>query len=152
MRHAPARRHALTDIGCKLTPSAFEDLRVANVNAGDDDPSLRTAQPLAPAEDRLMTKAQKILVTVQKRDQHFGHALMADHAMDVMLSLFLAEFSEASCPDAASALANQHVINELVEAGLIELAPLSGEGSALGLTPTGAGRLRSFISAYPDAL
>lgn len=148
-----------------MTPSTFEDLRAVNADAGDDDAATVAAmsinarrmapaddRQMMPAEDRLMTKAQRISDLVQKRNRHFGHVLMADCAMDVMLSLFIAEFAAPSCADAQAVHPrrgdDQHVIAQLLAAGLV--AP--GEDGALGLTPLGAGRLRSFISAYPEAL
>ena len=126
------------------------------VPAGDRQLIPAEDRQLIPAEDRLIGKARRILDLIQKRNLHFGHPLMADHAMDVMLSLFLMEFADPPCPDLASdrggALGDHQVLKQLLEAGLIERATSGDDEGTFGLTPMGAGRMRSFVSAYPDAL
>ena len=147
------------DTGSPVSPPASESLRAANMAAGEQHAAPSAHQPGAPAQDRLLVKAQKIFDLVQTRGQHFQHELMADRAMDVMLSLFLAEFSEASdagaAPQEAIAPPGQgedDIIAALLEAGLIETVVDGARRGQIGLTPLGAGRMRSFISAYPDGL
>jgi len=84
---------------------------------------------------------------------------MADRAMGVMLSIFLAEFSSVSKGVGASGRAapdqsqdEEDVIASLLGAGLIEALVDDANERKLALTPLGAGRMRSFISAYPETV
>lgn len=158
MLHAPERCRALTDVEFAVPSSAFEKPCAADVGATDCTLRPEGHRGVVPTEDRLMLKARQIFALVEQRDRHFQHALMADSAMGVMLSLFLAEFSTGSNAEAEPAQAvarqgreEQAVIDALLEAGLIEVSADDVQ-KHLALTPLGAGRMRSFISAYPDSL
>lgn len=142
-----------------MLPSVDETPRVAVTAATDHLLSPGVRDGAVPAEDMLMLKARQIFDLVQRRDRHFQHALMADHAMGLMLALFLAEFSPGSAEEAglASSAAQQgreerNVTEALLDAGLIETSLDDTQTHRLALTPLGAGRMRSFISAYPDSL
>lgn len=149
----------LTDVGFVVSPSAFEKPRVTDASATDCTAQTGADYGAVPTEDRLMLKARQIFDLVQQRDRHFQHALMADHAMGMMLSLFLAEFSDRSAGGESPAHCaplqgreERNAIDALLEAGLIETSSDDAHAHGFALTPLGAGRMRSFISAYPDSL
>ena len=149
MRYAHKQHHAPLGSEFGLSSSGRKGLHPAAMDAHGRG---------AASQDRLLIKARHILDLVEQRDRHFfQHPLMADRAMGVMLSIFLAEFSSVSKGGAAPERAapgqsqdKQDVIASLLDAGLIEAPVCNGEGKKLTLTPLGAGRMRSFISAYPE--
>ncbi len=149
MRYAHEQHDAPLGSEFRLSSSDCESLHPTAVDAD---------RRVAATPDRLLIKARHIFDLVQKRDRHFfEHPLMADRAMGVMLSIFLAEFSSVSKGGAARELAapgqsqnEQDVIASLLDAGLIEAPVCDAKERKLTLTPLGAGRMRSFISAYPD--
>ena len=148
MRYAN-EHHAPLGSEVSLSPSDCESLHPTAVDADG---------PAAATQDRLLIKARHVFDLVQQRDRHFfQHPLMADRAMGVILSIFLAEFSPVSRGGAVPERAapgqsqnEQEVIASLLDAGLIEAPVCNAKEGTLALTPLGAGRMRSFISAYPD--
>ena len=149
MRYAHEQHHAPLGSEFGLSSSGRKGLHPAAMDAHGRG---------AASQDRLLIKARHILDLVEQRDRHFfQHPLMADRAMGVMLSIFLAEFSSVSKGGAAPERTapgqspdKQDVIASLLDAGLIEAAVGDAQDRKLALTPLGAGRMRSFISAYPE--
>lgn len=143
MRHPPTRQYAPFDAERALSSPNFEKLAAVEANGR-----------IAAAQDRLMIKARHIFDLVQKRARHFQHPLMADRAMGVMLSLFLAEFSatpkDVAAVECGESGDEQNVIASLLGAGLIDMPVDDASDRRFVLTPLGAGRMRSFISAYPE--
>ena len=91
------------------------------------------------------------------RSKHFYAPVMADSAMNVMLSLFVGELQSSKVSDTALAVGNmlspQEVdcfIGKLVQAGLAVVKGEEPERRTVGLTPLGSARMRSFVSDYPD--
>lgn len=91
------------------------------------------------------------------RGKHFFTPVMADTAMDVMLSLFVGELQSSKVSDTALAVGNllnreetDAIIDRLVQAGLAVVTAQEPERRTVGLTPLGSARMRSFVSDYPD--
>ncbi|MBU0556931.1 MAG: hypothetical protein KKD64_01545 [Alphaproteobacteria bacterium] len=91
------------------------------------------------------------------RAKHFYTPVMADRAMDVMLSLFVGELQSSPVSDTALAVGNMlspeeatAVIDRLVQAGLVAVSGEEPERRTVGLTPLGSARMRSYVSDYPD--
>lgn len=106
---------------------------------------------------RLAAKAQRMLDLTKQREEHFRRSVMADKAMSVMLSLFLAELKAVPLTEATLALINlldgdegRDVVESLIHAGLAVVTGANPERRTVGLTPLGSARMRSFISDYPD--
>lgn len=62
--------------------------------------------PTTPVDAGLETKAQRLHTLVKRRDGYFRQSIMADSAMGVMLSLFLAELAAIPVSEANLALTN----------------------------------------------
>jgi len=121
------------------------------VRADDDDFQARSP------DERLICKAQRLHALVLERDQYFRQAVMADSNMGVMLSLFLAELKAVPMTEATLALVNlidgdeaMRVTESLIHAGLAVLTGGNPERRAVGLSPLGSARMRSFISDFPE--
>jgi AcrR family transcriptional regulator len=106
---------------------------------------------------RLESKASRMHLLNRLRGQHFLAPVMADSAMDVMLSLFVGEMQRRAVSGVALATANllsraevDSLIDRLVQAGLAVITGLEPDGRSVGLTPLGSARMRSFINDYPD--
>ncbi len=106
---------------------------------------------------KLAVKAQRMLDLTKQREEHFRRSVMADKAMSVMLSLFLAELKAVLLTEATLALINlldgdegRGVVESLIHAGLAVVTGENPERRTVGLTPLGSARMRSFISDYPD--
>lgn len=105
----------------------------------------------------LEAKASRMHMLSRLRGKHFFTPIMADSAMDVMLSLFVGELQSSTVSDTALAVGNllsreetAAIIDRLVHA---ELAVITGEEPdrrTVGLTALGSARMRSFVSDYPD--
>ena len=105
----------------------------------------------------MAVKAQRLHDLIKRRDRCFRNAVMADSAMSVMLSLFLAECKGVALTQGTLGLINLlddgeegGIIESLVHAGLAIATGEIPERRAVGLTPLGSARMRSFISDYPD--
>ena len=91
------------------------------------------------------------------RGQHFLTPIMADSAMDVMLSLFVGELQRCEVSETALSTANllsrkeaNVLIDKLVQAGLAVLTGHEPEGRTVGLSPLGSARMRSYVNDHPD--
>jgi hypothetical protein len=105
----------------------------------------------------LESKAARIHMLSRFRGQHFVTPVMADSAMDVMLSLFVGELQNCDMSETALATANllsrketNLLIDKLVQAGLAVLTGHEPDGRTVGLSPLGSARMRSFVNDYPD--
>jgi len=109
------------------------------------------------ADARLEVKAGRMHMLGRLRSQHFFTPVMADSAMDVMLSLFVGELQSCPVSDTALAVGNlltrgetHAIIDKLVQAGLAVVTDIEPDRRTVGLTPLGSARMRSFVSDYPD--
>jgi hypothetical protein len=134
---------------------------IANVTLGADIARVTrdgvAFMRLVPADTGLQAKARRLLDMVKLRDRHFRRAVMADGAMGVMLSLFLAELGGVPVTVHCLTLTNllddeegDSVIQNLIYAGLIVVTEEASERRTVGLTALGSARMRGFISDYPD--
>ena len=105
----------------------------------------------------LESKAARMHMLSRFRGQHFVTPIMADSAMDVMLSLFVGELQRCDVSETTLATANllsrretNALIDKLVQAGLAVLTGHEPDGRTVGLSPLGSARMRSFINDYPD--
>jgi len=126
--------------------------------------SLRTNNGLHQAaafcaghETGLESKAARMHMLSRFRGQHFVAPIMADSAMDMMLSLFVGELQHCDVSETALATANllsrretNALIDKLVQAGLAVLTGHEPDGRTVGLSPLGSARMRSFVNDYPD--
>jgi hypothetical protein len=108
-------------------------------------------------EAGLESKAARMHMLSRFRGQHFVTPIMADSAMDVMLSLFVGELQNCDVSETALATANllsrretNILIDKLVQAGLAVLTGHEPDGRTVGLSPLGSARMRSFVNDYPD--
>lgn len=111
----------------------------------------------ARANGALEAKATRMHTLGRLRGKHFFTPVMADTAMDVMLSLFVGELQSSIVSDTALAVANllnreetDAIIDRLVQAGLAVVTAQEPDRRTVGLTPLGSARMRSFVSDYPD--
>jgi hypothetical protein len=111
------------------------------------------ARPYGPLE----AKATRMHMLGRRRAKHFFTPVMADSAMDVMLSLFVGELQSSTVSDTALAVGNMlsaaetdALIDRLVQAGLAVVTAIEPDRRTVGLTPLGSARMRSFVSDYPD--
>ena len=111
----------------------------------------------AGLEAGLESKAARMHMLSRFRGQHFVTPIMADSAMDVMLSLFVGELQHCDVSETALSTANllsrretNVLIDKLVQAGLAVLTGHEPDGRTVGLSPLGSARMRSFINDYPD--
>jgi hypothetical protein len=146
---------------------AIEHGSVGNDSMSQDDRTaeasararLSSAQSHRTADTvRLEAKASRMHAIGRLRGKHFFTPVMADSAMDVMLSLFIGELLSASVSDTALAVANllsreetDSIIEKLVQAGLAVVTGREPDRRTVGLTPLGSARMRSYVSDYPDA-
>ena len=105
----------------------------------------------------LEAKAVNMHMLGRLRSKHFYAPVMADSAMNVMLSLFVGELQSSKVSDTALAVGNmlspQEVdgfIDNLVQAGLAVVKGEEPDRRTVGLTPLGSARMRSFVSDYPE--
>lgn len=105
----------------------------------------------------LEAKAARMHMLSRFRGQHFITPVMADSAMDVMLSLFVGELQNRDVSETALAMANllgrketSALIDKLVQAGLAVLTGHEPGGRTVGLSPLGSARMRNFVNDYPD--
>ncbi|WP_148276507.1 hypothetical protein [Sphingobium sp. SYK-6] len=105
----------------------------------------------------LEAKATRMHMLGRLRTKHFYAPVMADTAMDVMLSLYVGELQSGAVSDTALALANMlsrnetdAIIDKLVQAELAVTTGQEPEGRTVGLTPLGSARMRSFVNDYPE--
>ncbi|WP_250890258.1 hypothetical protein [Sphingobium nicotianae] len=111
----------------------------------------------AGPEVRLEAKATRLHTLSRLRGKHFFTPVMADSAMDVMLSLFVGELQSSKVSDTALAVGNmlnreetETIIDRLVQAGLAVITGHEPDRRTVGLTPLGSARMRSFVNDYPD--
>ncbi|MCW2351048.1 putative transcriptional regulator [Sphingobium sp. B7D2B] len=125
------------------------------------DAAARSDAPADPrsaeASSVLRAKAGRMHMLGRLRSKHFYTPVMADRAMDVMLSLFVGELQSSPVSDTALAVGNMlspaeaaAVIDKLVQAGLAVVAGEEPERRTVGLTPLGSARMRSYVSDHPD--
>jgi AcrR family transcriptional regulator len=106
---------------------------------------------------RLEKKASQMHTIGRLRGKHFLTPVMADSAMEVMLSLFVGELQSTKVSDTALSVANllsreetESVIDRLVQAGLAVITGHEPDRRTVGLTPLGSARMRSYVNDYPD--
>ena len=104
----------------------------------------------------ISAKAARIHALSRLRARYFTSRILADSAMDVMLSLFVGEVQEIELSEATLALANllsrdevTLLVNNLVHAGLAVVTGDEPERRTVGLTPIGSARTRSYVNDYP---
>lgn len=109
------------------------------------------------ADFGLVVRALRLHELVKVRDHHFRRSVMADSAMAMMLSLFLAELKFVSLTQSTLSLVNMldedeahTIIESLIHAGLAVVTGENPERRSVGLTPLGSARMRSFVSDYPE--
>jgi len=114
-------------------------------------------RPQLGTDAQLEAKAAHMHMLGRLRGQHFLTPVMADSAMDVMLSLFVGELQSSPVSDTALAVGNllspaeaDAVFDKLVQAGLAVVTGEMPDRRTVGLTPLGSARMRSFVSDYPD--
>jgi len=102
-------------------------------------------------------KAQRLLGLIRARDTLFRRRVMADSAMNAMLSLFLAEIRSVPLNETTLALVSllddgdgRQTIDTLIHAGLAVVTGETPERRTVGLTPLGSARMRSYIMDHPD--
>lgn len=117
----------------------------------------RSAAACASSEAEVASKAARMHMLGRFRGQHFVTPIMADSAMDVMLSLFVGELQNCDVSETALATANllsrketNALIDRLVQAGLAVLTGHEPDGRTVGLSPLGSARMRGFVNDYPD--
>jgi len=128
-----------------------------------DDGSFAVWQSMARDRDAsrddawLEAKAARMHMLGRLRSRHFFTPVMADRAMDVMLSLLVGELQAGPVNDATLAVGNlltrdetNVLIDRLVQAGLAVETGHGPDRRAVGLTPLGSARMRSYVSDYPD--
>ena len=105
----------------------------------------------------LEAKAARMHTLGRLRGKHFFTPVMADSAMDVMLSLLVGELQSSPVSDTALAVANllsrdetETIIDKLVQAGLAAITGIEPDRRTVGLTPLGSARMRSYVGDYPD--
>ena len=111
----------------------------------------------APATDPLVARATSIHRLGRMRSKHFRTGLLADSAMSLLLSLFIAERQAIEVKERALALANDlsveegaSILDNLIHAGLVVISGNETERRTVGLTPIGSARTRSFVDDHPD--
>ena len=89
----------------------------------------------------------------RRRASHFGTPLLLDHAMNMMLSLLIAEIEEIVVSESAVLMANEAprdgtgaLIDQLVHAGLAAATGAKPGRRTVGLTPLGSARMRGFVA------
>jgi len=119
-------------------------------------------RPMRPADEvhrdaSIEGKAARMHGLGRLRGEHFRTALMADSAMDVMLTLFIGELQASPVSDTALAGGNKLsreeadlMIDKLINAGLAAVTGENPDRRTVGLTPLGSARMRSFVNDYPD--
>lgn len=123
--------------------------------------ALAAQRPMRHADEMhrasIAGKATRMHDLGRLRGQHFGTALLADSAMDMMLALFVGELHASPVSDTALAgetmLSREEIdlmIDKLINAGLIAITGANPDRRTVGLTPLGSARMRSFVNAYPD--
>lgn len=122
----------------------------------DVSPGAGCARGVADAA-RLEAKATRIHALNRRRSTLFLTPVMADNAMDVMLSLFVGESQSTRVGEDTLAMANvlsrddvARFVDSLVQAGLAVTTGNKPGGRAVGLSPLGSVRMRSFVNAFPD--
>lgn len=105
----------------------------------------------------LEAKAERMHGLGRLRMRHLGTRIMSDNAMNVMLSLLIAEFRGLSAGEQSIILANYlaplegaALIDNLVQAGLTVATGKMPGRRTVGLTPLGSARMRAYISGFPD--
>ena len=132
-----------------------------SVQRGLSRASLRDAAGATVTDSRsnagLEAKAARMHTLGRLRGKHFFAPVMADTAMDVMLSLFVGELQSSPVSDTALAVANllnreetDLIIDRLVQAGLAAITGIEPDRRTVGLTPLGSARMRSYVGDYPD--
>lgn len=105
----------------------------------------------------LLAKAESLHAIGRYRMRHMGARVMADNAMNLMLSLFINECLDVDAGERGTVLANNMaplegaaLIDDLVQAGLaVATGKMPGRRS-VGLTPLGSARMRAYIAGFPD--
>ena len=105
----------------------------------------------------LEAKAARMHTLGRLRGKLFFTPVMADNAMNVMLSLLVGELQSSPVSDTALAVANllsrdetETIIDKLVQAGLAATTGIEPDRRTVGLTPLGSARMRSYVGDYPD--
>jgi hypothetical protein len=106
---------------------------------------------------RYEAKAAAIHRLGRLRAKHFPTSLLADSAMSLLLSLFVAEQQDLTLSERTLALANQLsreeaavIIDNLVHAGLSVISGEEPERRMVGRTPIGSARARGFVDDFPE--
>ncbi|MFT3968023.1 MAG: hypothetical protein QM690_19310 [Sphingobium sp.] len=122
-----------------------------------DDAPAQAKGPEVMLSTTLETRAEALYALGRLRMRHLVSRIMADDAMNVMLTLFISECRDLSAGEQSIVLANNlaplagaALIDDLVQAGLaVATGKMPGKRS-VGLTPLGSARMRAYISAHPD--
>lgn len=125
---------------------------------------IRAGSQMAAGRDKtapgssLEARALRLHQLSRQRSNHFHMPVMADHAMDIMLSLMIGELQRIDISVDSLLLANglsivdgDTLLDRLIQAGLVSFGSHQvEERRRVILTPLGSARMQSYISTYPD--
>lgn len=117
------------------------------------------ARNRSTAPDRVAVRAAALHELGRRRARVMVAPVMADPAMNIMLSLFIAQCQCITVTDKGLLLANDvppgeggALLDRLVQAGLIQVTGETPGQRSVGLAPLGSARMRTYICDYPDAV
>jgi hypothetical protein len=104
----------------------------------------------------LLARATQMHDIGRARARYFPQSIMRDGAMNILLSLFVAECEGISVSEPSLLLANMEgpvsggcLIDQLVQAGLAQTTGKRPGHRSVGLTPLGSARMRSYLADLP---
>ncbi|HEX7854926.1 MAG TPA: hypothetical protein VF503_14655 [Sphingobium sp.] len=107
----------------------------------------------------LQAKAEVLHGLGRLRMRHLVARVMADDAMNVMLTLTISECQDIAAGEQSIILANNlaplagaALVDDLVQAGLATATGKMPGRRSVGLTPLGSARMRAYISGFPDMM
>ncbi|HEX7819416.1 MAG TPA: hypothetical protein VF463_02225 [Sphingobium sp.] len=111
------------------------------------------------AGSNVETRAVALHNLQRLRMRHFVSPVMADLAMNVMLTLFISECHKMTAGEQSILLAN-HIapvegavlIDTLVQAGLVVVTGKMPGRRSVGLTPLGSARMRAYVIDSSDLM
>jgi hypothetical protein len=130
---------------------------IGQVSRGITSRAEAELQHPSQCEAQLELKAARMHQLSRLRGEHFASPVMADSALEVMLSLLIGELQNHDVSErilAAATLLSRKgtdaLIDQLVQAGLAVITGHEPEGRTVGLSPLGSARMRSFMNDHPD--
>lgn len=121
-------------------------------------PTAQRADTVRRVDAALATKAMRMHRLSRARAETLVAPLLADHAMDVMLTLVIAQaqglvttVQAVLQANAIDATGGEELLRGLMRAGLASISEDANEiRRTVVLTPAGFGRMQGYISIYPD--